>query len=266
MALEILKKKLKEHGMTLSPDQEGKFLKYAEMLEEANRVMNLTAVKGGSETEIRHFIDSIAPLFYLDGFKDGSHKLITGSNSDSVLCNSAAGSEITTASAVRVADLGTGAGFPGIPLAIMLPDWEFVLIDSLNKRIGFLEEVIKQLQLNNVSVCCGRLEEAGRRPEYRERFDIVVSRAVADLRVLIELAVPFAALSGSFISYKGENAGTELEMCGKALAELNCSEPEIIPYKEETSDINRNLVVIRKIGACPDRYPRRTGVPAKRPL
>ncbi len=242
MSLEILKKGLDEQGIVIGERRILQFEKFARLLDERNQVMNLTAVKSGRDTEIRHFLDSLSPLFYRDGntlfAKDG----------------------------VKVADLGTGAGFPGIPLAIMLPHAEFVLCDALQKRISFLNDVVRELGLANVRTVCGRLEELGRDPGLREGFDIAVSRAVADLKVLVELSLPFVKEGGVFISYKGDRAAEEVTGAENALRELNGKVVHIFSYDEYDSSASRNLVEIMKDGITPDRYPRRNGIPTKRPL
>ena len=247
MSLDILKDQIIKAGLSLNKIQEEQFAYYGNLLDAKNKVMNLTAVSSGEDTEIRHFTDSLASILYVNSFRD-------------LVLNS---SELKP---FYVADLGTGAGFPGIPLAIMLPNVRFVLMDSLNKRISFINEVIVKLQLENVQTACGRLEELGREGAFREKFDAVVSRAVADLRVLSELSSPFLKVGGFMVSYKGDNVARELEMCGNAFRELKLCFDQNVEYMEFNSGKKRSVVVVKKVDWCPERYPRRIGIPSKRPL
>lgn len=247
MSLNILKDQILKAGLSISKAQEEQFACYGNLLDKKNKVMNLTAVNSGEDTEIRHFADSLSSILYVNSFRD----LVLDSSENHPL---------------YVADLGTGAGFPGIPLAIMLPHVRFVLMDSLNKRISFIDEVVRELGLNNVQTSCGRLEELGREAVFREQFDAVVSRAVADLRVLCELSSPFLKVGGVLVSYKGENAARELDSCDKAFSELKLVLEHNVEYTEINSEKRRLLLVLKKMDFCPDRYPRRTGIPSKRPL
>ena len=247
MSLNILKDIILKAGLSISKTQEEQFACYGNLLDEKNKVMNLTAVHSGEDTEIRHFADSLSSILYVNPFRE----LVLNSSDNQP---------------VYVADLGTGAGFPGIPLAIMLPQVRFVLMDSLNKRISFIDEVVCELELKNVETSCGRLEELGRDAAFREKFDAVVSRAVADLRVLCELSSPFLKVGGVLVSYKGEKAAQELESSENAFSELKLALEQSVEYTEMNSEKKRSIVVVKKIDFCPDRYPRRTGIPSKRPL
>ena len=203
--------------------------------------MNLTAVKSGRETEIRHFLDSLSPLLLLK---------------DTFSCDQT----------VKIIDIGSGAGFPGIPLAIMMPKAQFVLTDALQKRIRFLDETIEKLELNNVTAVCGRFEDLARDPVYRESFDLAVSRAVAEFRILLEFSVPFLKTNGLFVAYKGEEAKKEIDQAQNALSQLLSKRENVCFYNEECTGKERALVVVRKEADCPERYPRRNGIPSKRPL
>ncbi|MBO7514677.1 MAG: 16S rRNA (guanine(527)-N(7))-methyltransferase RsmG, partial [Lachnospiraceae bacterium] len=168
--------------------------------------------------------------------------------------------------AACILDMGTGAGFPGIPIKILYPDKEFVLMDSLNKRLVFLEEVREALKLNALFFVHGRAEDLGRDPKYRERFDLVVSRAVAKLSVLSELCLPFVKLGGCFISYKSGNCEEEVKEAKRAIELLGGSLEDIRKFSLPDSDIQRSLIIIRKEKATKKQYPRKAGTPAKSPL
>ena len=163
-------------------------------------------------------------------------------------------------------DVGTGAGFPGIPLSIIRNDLKITLMDSLNKRINVLYEVIKENNLNNVDTIHSRAEELGRNKDYREQFDVVTSRAVAALDVLLEYMLPFVKVGGYCICMKGSNIEEEVENSKKALAVLNGKIEDIIKFELPESDYGRNIIVIKKTANTPGKYPRKPGTPAKEPL
>ena len=213
-----------------------RFQSFYEQLVEKNKVMNLTGITEFEEVLQKHFLDSV---YGLDGYVQP---------------------------AARILDLGTGAGFPGIPLKILYPDKEFVLMDSLNKRLVFLEEVREALKLNALFFVHGRAEDLGRDPKYRERFDLVVSRAVAKLSVLSELCLPFVKLGGCFISYKSGNCEEEVKEAKRAIELLGGSLEDIRKFSLPDSDIQRSLIIIRKEKATKKQYPRKAGTPAKSPL
>ena len=244
MSLEILVNYLNNKNIDITDFQLSQFEKFASLLSEKNKVMNLTAVKEGRDTEIRHFVDSLSLL---------------GEYSD--FCNT-----FSCLHDADIIDIGTGAGFPGIPLAIMLPDCRFTLVDSLQKRISFLDDVVAELSLTNINLICSRFEEAGRSDDLREHFDIGVSRAVADLRVLLEFSLPFIKTDGFFVAYKSGDSVDEISCAENALHELHSSVQKIVLYHEIESELLRSLVVVKKDGIVPDRYPRRNGIPSKRPL
>ena len=244
MGLELLRKYLSDKGINLSGRQEEQFERFSTLLSERNKVMNLTAVHSGRDTEIRHFIDSLA--------------LITEMPGEAL--------DMLSLHNANIIDLGTGAGFPGIPLAIMLPDAHFTLVDSLNKRISFLNEVTDELSLKNVRPVSGRFEELARRSELRESFDFGVSRAVAELRVLLEYSLPFIKGNGYFAGYKSGSPQSEIDAAEHALKELSAEVNSIYEYNEYDSEVARSIVLIHKISSNSDRYPRRNGIPLKRPL
>lgn len=233
----ILVKGAEKIGIVLSEKQQQQFETYYDYLVAQNEVMNLTAITEYEEVLQKHFLDS---LFMVTTIKDFDGK--------------------------KVLDLGTGAGFPGIPLKIAFPETEFVLMDSLNKRIGFLNRVIELLDLKKITAVHARAEEAARKPEYREQFDYCVSRAVARLATLSEFCIPFIKENGHFVSYKAGDCKEECEEAKKAISILGGKvvrrEESVLP----DTDIARTFVVIRKEKKTPEKYPRGQGKPVKQPL
>ena len=224
-------------GIKLSDHQVSQFIRYYELLIEWNKVMNLTAITEYGEVMQKHFVDSLALV--RTGKVTGREKII---------------------------DIGTGAGFPGIPLKIAYPDLEVVLLDSLNKRIKFLNEVIEKLGLSGIRAVHGRAEDFARQTEYREQFDFCVSRAVANLASLSEYCLPYVKKGGYFISYKSGNIQEEMEQAKKAVYVLGGDRRDTIHFSLPGSDIERSLVVIQKINTTPKKYPRKAGTPAKEPI
>lgn len=221
----------------LTEEQKEKFYKYYNLLVEWNNKMNLTAITDMEGVIYKHFLDSLSIVKVV-----GLKKL----------------------AGVKIIDIGTGAGFPGIPLKIVFPDTEILLLDSLNKRITFLNEVVSQLGLENINCIHGRAEEFSRKPDYREQFDIAVSRAVARLNSLCELCIPFVKTNGNFVSYKASKAFEEIEEAKNAISILGGKvegNTELILNKEE-----RVLVNIKKIKNTPTKYPRAGGKPLNNPL
>lgn len=233
----VLTEACEKIGITLTDKQIEQFLIYYEYLVEKNKVMNLTAITEYEEVVLKHFVDSLSIVKAVDMSK--CHKML---------------------------DLGTGAGFPGIPLKIAFPDIEVVLMDSLNKRIKFLEEVIEKLEMKNITAVHARAEEGARKAEYREQFDICVSRAVANLSSLAEYCIPFVKQKGMFISYKSMNIDEEVEKSKKALSMLGGKIKKIEEFMLPDTEIGRSFVVIEKVKATPGKYPRKAGLPTKEPL
>lgn len=229
-----------EGKVILNDTQLEQFDKYYEILIEKNKVMNLTAITEREDVILKHFIDSIA----LAGYYDFSNKNI------------------------KVIDVGTGAGFPGIPLKIAFPDIDLTLYDSLNKRINFLNEVIDTIGLdkNTCVALHGRAEEGGRNKDMREKYDLVVSRAVANMAVLSEYCIPFVRQGGYFIPYKTSKVDEELESAKKAISILGGKIENTKKIVLPDSDIGRSFVFIKKIKPTPKTYPRKAGTANKQPL
>ena len=210
--------------------------KYYEMLIEKNKVMNLTAITEFDEVLVKHFADSLS------------------------ICT------IIPDNVKSVCDLGTGAGFPGIPMAIAYPDLQFTLIDSLNKRIKFLQEVVDALGLSNVTLVHARAEEAGRNKLYREQYDLVVSRAVANISTLSEYCLPLVKVGGYFISFKSGDIEDEIKQSGKAISKLGGKLQKPVLFNLPDTNISRSFLVIDKEKSTPKAYPRKAGTPSKEPL
>ena len=212
----------------VSKKQVAQFDAYSKLLVEWNEKMNLTTVTDPDGISIKHFLDSILPIYYIDFSQFKS-----------------------------IADIGTGAGFPGLPIKIMCQNINLTLIDSLNKRINFLNNVVQDLELNNVQCIHGRAEELGHKSELREQFDAVVSRAVANMTVLCEYCLPFVKIGGYFIALKSENAEDELLSAKPMIVTLGGEVEEVIDAPLPMSDITRKLIVIKKIRETDRKFPRR---------
>ena len=234
-------KDLAEWGITLTEKQDEQFLKFYELLVEWNSFMNLTAITEFDEVMKKHFLDSLSFVHYLKKYDFDEQEF-------------------------TMIDVGTGAGFPGIPLAILFPLAQFTLMDSLNKRIKFLNEVIEQLGLTNVETVHSRAEDLARNPKYRDAYDYSVSRAVANLSTLSEYCLPFVKVCGKFVSYKSERLSEELALADNAITILGGTVKDQIDFQLPESDIYRNLLVIEKTKLTPKKYPRKAGLPAKEPL
>ena len=235
---DFLENILSQLNLTLTEKMKEQFLLFYKMLVEKNKVMNLTAITDYPDVVVRHFMDSLTVLEIVD-FKETD----------------------------QVIDLGTGAGFPGIPLKIMLPDTSFVLADSLNKRIRFLEDVIRECGFDRISAIHGRAEDlAGKGSSMRGSFDYCLSRAVARLSSLSEYCLPFLKTGGYFISYKAGNIEDELEEAMNAVRILGGKTEECRTFTLPGTDITRTLIVIRKVSPTPGIYPRKAGTPVKKPL
>ena len=228
---------LKKWQISLSKEQEQQFLDYYEMLIEKNKVMNLTAVTEFSDVLEKHFLDSISLCQIENLDKNAS-----------------------------VLDMGTGAGFPGIPLKIIFPKLSVTLADSLNKRIVFLDEVIDKLQLSDISTVHARAEELAKNMDYREQFDYCVSRAVANLSTLSEYCLPFVKCGGSFISYKSGEIEEEANQAKHAIFLLGGKLEKIEKFELADTELHRSFVIIKKEKKTSKAYPRKAGTPAKTPL
>lgn len=213
------------------------FRRYYELLTEWNKVMNLTAITEYDEVVEKHFLDSLSIERVVDLAEIGT-----------------------------VIDVGTGAGFPGIPLKIAYPHLNVVLLDTLNKRVKFLNTVINELGFSNIEAIHGRAEDAARKEEYREKFDLCVSRAVANLSTLSEYCIPFVKRGGLFISYKSENIDEELQKSKKAIKILGGNIDKVVKFQLENTELRRSFVKIMKINNTSKKYPRKAGLPGKEPL
>lgn len=233
---EFLKKSANALSIELTDEMLEKFQTYFDFLLETNKSLNLTAITEMKDVVLKHFVDSISVVSYFD-LKDK-----------------------------KVIDVGTGAGFPGIPLAILNPDTEFVLADSLKKRLHFIDQVTEKCDLKNVTTVHGRAEDLGQDTMYRERFDYCVSRAVASLPVLLELCIPFVKQNGYFVSYKSETLQQELGQAKHAMQELNCSLYQEYSYTLSETDYYRVLAAFSKNGPLKKKYPRQAGKPKRNPL
>ena len=229
-------------NIEISDDQINCFEKYYELLIEKNKVMNLTAITDKEDVIVKHFIDSIALIPYL--FDKG----------------------INTNNELKIIDIGTGAGFPGLPLKIMMPDVKFTLLDSLNKRVSFLNEVIDELKLKDIEALHGRAEDYASDNKYREKYDICVSRAVANLSTLSEYCIPFVKEDGFFISYKAGESEEEINNSKNAIKILGGKINKVEEFVLPGTDVSRVFVFIRKLELTDKKYPRKAGVPAKKPL
>lgn len=238
------KKDLEELHIVLSSDQLDQFLKFYELLIEKNKMMNLTAITDFDEVMKKHFIDSLSLVKVCD-----------------------------LHDSISVIDVGTGAGFPGIPLKIAFPDLKVTLLDSLQKRVGFLQEVIDALDLKKIEAVHGRAEDFAKPDQMREKFDLCVSRAVANLSVLSEYCLPYVKVGGKFISYKSDKVNmeseehkTEIEQAEHAISILGGNLKEQKGFMLPASDIYRNLIVIEKCRPTPKQYPRKAGTANRKPL
>jgi 16S rRNA (guanine527-N7)-methyltransferase len=239
MEKEEWKNQLKEQcsmlKIDLSNDKAEKFYQYMEILIKWNENINLTAITEPNEVLQKHFVDS---LTVLKDIKENS----------------------------EIIDVGTGAGFPGIPIKIADESFKVTLLDSLNKRINFLDEVIKNLNLTNINTIHARAEEVGKNGKLREKFDVAISRAVAPLNVLVEYLLPFVKVNGVCICMKGSNTKEEIENSKNAIKLLGGKIEKIEEFTLPNSDINRTIIIVRKIAKTPSKYPRKPGTPSKEPI
>ena len=228
---------LNELGVRLNDIQKEQFDRYYELLVEWNRVMNLTGITDYDEVNLKHFTDSLT--------------IVRINNMENV---------------PTLIDIGTGAGFPGLPIKIAFPHIKVILLDSLNKRIKFLDKVIDELNLDNVFTLHGRAEDYAKKVEYREKFDTCVSRAVANLSTLSEYCLPFVKEGGNFISYKSAESDEEISHSEKAINLLGGKINRVEKFVLPGSDMRRALVKIDKVKSTPKKYPRKAGMPGKEPL
>ena len=226
--IDILRQGIEDFGIEASDKMLADFQKYKDILVEWNQKMNLTGIEDEKEVFIKHFLDSISAVS--KGYIKNGMSLI---------------------------DVGTGAGFPGMPLRISLPDLKVTLLDSLNKRINFLQEVANQIDIDDIEFIHGRAEDFGKDENYRECFDIATARAVAGLPALMEFCVPFVKVGGHFVCLKGPNANLELEESKKAMEVLGIEYIEKIDIKLPEIDLDHNILVFKKVKNTSSRYPRK---------
>lgn len=234
---QLLKDSLSKMNIHIGEEQIQQFFDYKDLLLAWNEKINLTAITDEAQIMIKHFADSASLL-----------------------------SAIEVEEGASIIDVGTGAGFPGLPVKIVRPDLNVTLLDSLNKRIGFLNEVCAQLNLENVYNIHARAEDGGQDPSLRENFDYCFSRAVANLAVLSEYCLPFVKVGGKFVSLKGPDVAQEVKEGEKAIQNLGGKVNEIIKIEIPNSDIIHSLIVIQKVAKTPKIYPRKAGTAAKKPI
>lgn len=234
---QLLEIKLKELNIQINEIQKKQFDTFYSMLVEWNKVMNLTGITEYEEVIEKHFVDSLSIVNIFDL------------------------SEVNT-----VIDVGTGAGFPGIPLKIAFPHLKITLLDSLNKRIHFLDSVIDELKLDGIYTIHGRAEDFAKKDDYRERYDLCVSRAVANLSTLSEYCLPYIRVGGMFIPYKSGDVDDEVLESKKAISILGGKLDNVVKFQLPGTDINRSFIKIEKIKNTGKKYPRKAGLPSKEPL
>lgn len=231
----VFKKYSKKLDIEINDNQIDKFYKYMEVLLEWNQKINLTAITDCEEIILKHFVDSLTIEKYIE---KGSY----------------------------LVDVGTGAGFPGIPLKIVREDIKVVLLDSLNKRIMFLNEVINELNLKNIEAVHSRVEEFGRNKKYREKFDVATSRAVANLSTLSEYIIPLVKVGGKCVCMKGKEIDQELQDAKNAINVLGGKVVDKVEFQLLDNDMDRNVILVSKVKVTPSKYPRKSGTPSKEPI
>lgn len=233
--IEILKNQCKNLNMSINENQLEQLHMYMKLLQKCNESINLTSIIEDKDILQKHFIDSITIIPYID-YKD------------------------------NIIDVGTGAGFPGIPIKIAREDVKVTLLDSLNKRVNFLKEVISNLNLSNIQTIHGRAEDIGKNSNFREKFDVATSRAVAPLNILVEYLMPLVKKGGRCICMKGKDIKEELEISKKAINILGGELEKVHEFYLPQSNIKRNIIIIRKMKDTPSKYPRKAGTPSKEPI
>lgn len=230
---------LTKHNFKLTDKQKKQFKEYFKYLVAANEHVNLTRITAEDDVYLKHFFDSVTPLFtFNEVFNYGAH-----------LC-----------------DVGAGAGFPSIPLKILMPSLKITIVDSLAKRLTFLKELIAKLELKDVELVHGRAEDVGQNPLYREKFDLVTARAVANMTVLSEYCLPLVKEKGYFLALKGPKAGSELDDSQKAIQVLGGKVIDDVELSLPASDEQRTLILIEKIKKTLKKYPRQAGTPRRKPI
>lgn len=242
--INILTEAFKKFGICLNERQIQQFVDYYEILVTENEKMNLTAITDWKEVVFKHFVDSSSIINLFNDYDELS-EFFKGKS---------------------IADIGTGAGFPGVVLKILLPDLKVTLMDSLEKRVGFLNRVIDKLQLTGITTIHGRVEDLAKEEIHREKYDFSTARAVAALPVLCEYCVPFVKKDGSFFAYKSEKADEEILLCENAFKELKCNVANKKSFCIDENEMHRTIIEIRKSGNTPIKYPRKAGTPTKKPL
>ncbi len=233
--IEILKNQCKNLNMSINENQLEQLHMYMKLLQKCNESINLTSIIEDKDILQKHFIDSITIIPYID-YKD------------------------------NIIDVGTGAGFPGIPIKIAREDVKVTLLDSLNKRVNFMKEVISNLNLSNIQTIHGRAEDIGKNSNFREKFDVATSRAVAPLNILVEYLMPLVKKGGRCICMKGKDIKEELEISKKAINILGGELEKVHEFYLPQSNIKRNIIIIRKMKDTPSKYPRKAGTPSKEPI
>ncbi|MDO5018356.1 MAG: 16S rRNA (guanine(527)-N(7))-methyltransferase RsmG [Lagierella massiliensis] len=228
---------MESEGINLTEDTLKNFEKFRNIVLETNKYLNLTSITEENEFNYKHFLDSLLPL-----------------------------SKIKLKENSKLIDIGTGGGFPGIPIKLYRDDLDITLLDSLNKRIKFINNTISEMKLTNIIGIHGRAEELGRQKDYREKYDYAISRAVSRLNTLAEYSLPFIKVGGIFISMKGPSGREEAEEAKNAINTLGCKIIDIIEYELDFEDSERSLIIIKKISPTPNKYPRGGGKPKSKPL